>query len=137
MVDDPASLQRLSPTQPVWLDKKDRCIVLQGAVCAAGYPLEFFATYSNRYYESVLAVNVTPSIVHAGLLAVGAKPGIPRGSSRRFQPPTGTEVAIEVRWKDAQGKVQSGPAQHWIRNIKTRKGVGRQLGVCRQHFRDG
>ena len=36
-------------------------------------------------------------------------------------PPTGTEIAIEVRWKDKQGKVQSCPAQEWIRNRQTKK----------------
>ena len=28
-----------------------------------------------------------------------------------------------MRWKDAEGKVQSAPAQHWIRNIKTKKAL--------------
>lgn len=92
-----------------------------GEVCKAGYPLEFFATYSNRSYEAALSVNVTPSIVHAGLLATGAEPGHPAKFEPEFVPPTGTEVAIEVRWKDASGKVKSAPAQEWIRNIKTKK----------------
>ena len=32
-------------------------VVMQGEVCRAGYPLEFFATYSNRSYEAVVAVS--------------------------------------------------------------------------------
>ena len=121
LVDDPGKLVRLDPKQPVWIDKQNKQVVLLGEVCKAGYPLEFFATYSNRSYEAVMSVNVTPSIVHAGLLAVGAKPGHPAQFQPEFVPPTGTEVAIEVRWKDQQGKIQSAPAQHWIRNIKTKK----------------
>ena len=131
LVDHPRNLKRLDSQQPVWLDPVGRQIVLQGEVCRAGYPLEFFATYSNRSYESVVAVNVKPSIVHAGLLALGAEPGHPAkvervpvsddGEDVKIIPAAGTEVAIEVRWKDAQGKVQSCPAQHWVRNIKTRK----------------
>jgi hypothetical protein len=109
------------PEQPVWVDAKNRQIVLLGEVCSAGYPLEFFATYPNRSYEAVLSVNVQPSVVHACLLAIGAEPGHPVKFQPKFSPPTGTEVAIEVRWKDAQGKVQSKPAQYWIRNIKTKK----------------
>ena len=80
-----------------------------------------------------MAVNVTPSIVHAGLLAIGAEAGHParfeqksvpdKGSETTIIPATGTEVAIEVRWKDQQGKVQSAPAQDWIRNIKTKKAL--------------
>jgi hypothetical protein len=123
LVDNPENLKRLHPEQPVWIDMKNRQVVLQGEVCSAGYPLEFFATYPNRSYESVLSVNVQPSVVHAGLLAVGAKPGHPVRFQPEFTPPKGTEVAIEVRWKDAQGKVQSSPAQKWIRNIKTKKAL--------------
>jgi hypothetical protein len=121
LVDQPENLTRLNPQQLIWVDLPDKQVVLQGEVCRAGYPLEFFATYGNRSYEAVVAVNVKPSIVHAGLLRVGAEAGHPARFQPEFAPPTGTEVAIEVRWKDAQGKVQSCPAQHWIRNIKTRK----------------
>ena len=42
-------------------------------------------------------------------------------SSTKFTPPTGTEVAIEVRWKDKDGKVQHAKAQDWIRNVTTKK----------------
>ena len=121
LVDEPGKLVRLDPKQPVWVDVKNKHVVLMGEVCKAGYPLEFFATYSNRSYEAALSVNVTPSIVHAGLLATGAEPGHPAKFEPEFVPPTGTEVAIEVRWKDASGKVKSAPAQEWIRNIKTKK----------------
>ena len=131
LVGNREGLRRLDPEQPVWVDLLDKQVVLQGEVCKAGYPLEFFATYGNRSYEAVVAVNVKPSIVHAGLLAVGAEPGHPaqvrreqapnKGEEITIIPATGTEVAIEVRWKDSRGKVRSCPAQHWIRNIKTRK----------------
>ena len=121
LVDHPNRLTRLDPQQPVWIDMQYKHVVLQGETCRAGYPLEFFATYSNKSYEAVLSVNVTPWIVHTGLLRVGAEPGHPARFQPSFVPPSGTEVAIEVRWKDAQGKVQSAPAQHWIRNIKTKK----------------
>jgi len=123
LVDDLSQLKRLDEKQSVWIDKKNNHVVLLGEVCRAGYPLEFFATYSNRSYESVVSVNVTPSIVHAGLLAVGAEPGQPARFQPTFVAPTGTEIAVEVRWKDQKGKVQSAPAQNWIRNIKTGKAL--------------
>ena len=121
LVDDPGKLVRLDPKEPVWVDREHKHVVLLGEVCKAGYPLEFFATYSNRSYEAVMAINVKPSIVHAGLLTVGAVPGHPAQFQPEFVTPSGTEVAIEVRWKDDKGKVQSAPAQHWIRNIQTQK----------------
>jgi hypothetical protein len=121
LVDHPNRLTRLDPVQPVWIDMQHRQVVLQGEACRAGYPLEFFATYSNRSYEAVLSINVRPLTVHAGLVRVGAEAGHPARFQPTFVPPSGTEVAIEVRWKDAKGKVQSSPAQRWIRNIKTKK----------------
>ena len=124
LVDRPDRLVRLDREQPVWIDMPNRCVVMQGEVCQAGYPLEFFATYSNRSYEAVLSVNVKPSIVHAGLLRVGAEAGHPARFQPTFLPPSGTEVAIEVRWEDARGKVQSAPAQHWIPQHQDQEGVG-------------
>jgi hypothetical protein len=123
LVDDPARLVRLDPKQLIWVDRKNHHVIMMGEVCRADYPLEFFATYSNRSYEAILSVNVQPSLAHAGLLAVGAKPGRPVQFQPEFIPPSGTEVAIEVRWKDAQGKVKSSPAQDWIRNIETKKAL--------------
>ncbi len=123
LVDEPDKLVRLDPKEPVWLDMEHKQVVLLGETCKAGYPLEFFATYANRAYESVLSVNVTPHVVHAGLLRVGAKSGHPARFQPEFSPPTGTEIAIEVRWKDPQGKVQSARAQDWVRNIKTKKAL--------------
>ena len=77
LVDSIDDLTQLQSKQPVWIDKKDKQVVLQGEVCAADHPLEFFATYPNRSYEAVLSVNVLPWIVHTALLAVGAKEGHP------------------------------------------------------------
>jgi hypothetical protein len=121
LVENVDRLRRLHPQQPVWIDPDRKQVVLQGEVCSAGYPLEFFATYSSKAYESVLSVNVTPSFVHAGLLLVGATAGHPAQFQPKFVAPTGTEIAIELRWKDEKGELQSAPAQHWVRNIKTKQ----------------
>jgi hypothetical protein len=121
LVDDPNSLRKLDPKDPVWFDTKNRSVVVQGEACSADCPLEFFATYFGRSYESVLTVNVKPSTVHAGLLLAGAEPGHPARFQPKFSPPTGTEIAVELRWKDARGELQSCPAQQWIRDIKTKQ----------------
>jgi hypothetical protein len=121
LVDDAGNLKRLELTSPVWIDPKDKQVVLIGSVCKAGYPLEFFATYPDRGYESVVVVYTKPSVVHAALLALGAKPGRPVQYEPAFAPPSGTEVEIDVAWKDKQGTVQKSKAQEWIRDIKTRK----------------
>ena len=120
LVDDPKVLKRLQPSDPIWLDPKNKQVVLIGEACKAGYPLEFFATYSNRSYEAVVALNVTPRFIHAALMAVGAKPGHPARFQPDFSPPTGTEIAIELRWKDGKG-IHSAPAGDWVRDIKTKR----------------
>jgi hypothetical protein len=123
LVDNINDLQQLYPKTPVWFDKKNKCVVLQGETCSVGYPLEFFASYMTKAYESVVAVNVKASIVHTGLLMAHAKSGHPARFDPKFSPPSGTEIAIEVRWKDADGKRRSTDARQWVRNIKTRKAL--------------
>jgi hypothetical protein len=121
LVDDEKALKKLDPAQPVWIDARQKQVIMVGETCRASYPLEFFTTTPGREYEAVTVVRVKPSIVHAGLLAVGAKAGSPAKFRPEYSPPTGTEIAIEVRWKDKQGKVQHAPAQQWVRSIKTKK----------------
>ena len=123
LVDNVADLGKLDPNSPIWIDKKNKQVVLVGQTCKATYLLEFFATFRNRDYESVVAVNAKPSIVHAALLALGAAPGHPVKFQPKYSPPTGTELLIEVRWKDKDGKVQSAPAQKWVRNVQTKKAL--------------
>jgi hypothetical protein len=121
LVDDFGSLKKLDPVQPVWIDAKQKQVVFMAETCKADYPLEFFATLRDRGYESVVVMDVRPSVIHAGLLAVGAKPGAPFQFEPKYVPPTGAKVEIEVRWKDKDGTIQKAPAQKWIRNIKTKK----------------
>jgi hypothetical protein len=123
LVDDMADLRKLDPQAPVWIDKKHKQVVLVGETCQATNLLEFFATFRNRGYESVVAVDVKPSTVHAALLVLGAVPGHPVRFQPKFVAPSGTELAIEVRWKDKDGKVQTAPAQKWVRNVQTKKAL--------------
>ena len=89
LVDDPGSLTRLDQKDPVWFDKKNKCVVVQGEACSADCPLEFFATYFGKAYESVVTVNVKPSSIHAGLVLAGAEPGHPARFEPKFSPPIG------------------------------------------------
>jgi hypothetical protein len=120
-VDNPEDLIKLHPVYPVWIDKKNKEVILIGTVCRANYPLEFFATYPDRGYESVVVIYTQPSIVHTALLALGAKPGKPVQFDPKYIPPSGAEVAINVAWMDQNGKRQKVRAQEWIRDIKTKK----------------
>src|SRR5688500_18586122 len=67
------NLVRRSEDQPVWLDKTNKQIVMQGEVCLTQGQLEMFACpKGTKEHESIVAVPVLPRIVHAGLLALGA-----------------------------------------------------------------
>ena len=121
LVDDPTGLKKLDPQRPIWVDIEHKQVIFLGKTCRAEYPLEFLVTDPERGYEACAVTQVKPSTVHAALLAVGAKTGSPVQYEPKYAPPTGTEIEIEVRWKDKAGKVQHASAQQWIRNIKTKK----------------
>ena len=123
LVDDLSALRKLDAVFPAWIDMKHTQMVLMGETCRANYPLEFFATYPARGYESIVVIQVKPSLVHAGLLRLGAESGHPARFEPKFEPATGTEVEIEVRWKDQAGKSRRARAQEWVRDIKTKKAL--------------
>ena len=67
--------------------------------------------------------------------ALGAKAGHPVRFDPKFEPATGTEIAIELRWKDKDGKVQKAPAQQWVRDIKTKKALDTNWVFAGSQFR--
>ncbi len=114
---------RLNPKQPIWLSKDRKSVIMQSLVCQRRAPLEMFAClYQTKEHESVLTVPVKAFIVHAGLLAVGAKQGTPV-QWEPYAPPTGTEIEITLLWKDTEGKVQKARAQDWILDNTTGKAM--------------
>jgi hypothetical protein len=123
LVDDVKALKPLDPKLPVWIDPKQKHVVMLAESCKANYPLEFLITDRGRDYESVMVSDVRPSIVHAALLALGAKAGHPARFQPKYEPATGSVIEIELRWKDKNGKRQIAKAQDWIRNIKTKKAL--------------
>ena len=116
--------ERLAPKQPVWLTKDRKSVVVQAMVCQREAPLELFACLlGSKEHESVLAVPVKAFFVHAGLLAAGAEQGTPVSWDPEYKPPTGTEIEIEVLWKDEEGKVQKARAQDWVKDAQTGKSM--------------
>ena len=120
LVDNPDHLKALDPEQPVWLDAQNRRIVFVGKVCQREVPLEMFACLRyTKEHEAIVVADVKALTVHAGLLAVGAEPGNPVQFHPEYVPASGTEIEVTVRWKDAEGKVQTARAQDWIKNTET------------------
>ncbi len=79
---DPPGMKRLQPDADVWIDPKNKRVVMDGVVCLRAGTLEMLAcTKGTKEHESILAVDTKAMAVHAALLAVGARRPAPRSGS--------------------------------------------------------
>lgn len=123
---DPPGMKRLSPEYDVWIDSVKKRVVMDGTVCLRQGTLEMFACLKGtKEHESVVFVDTQAYIVHAGLLAVGAKPGSPARFQPDYQPAKGTPIDITCIWTDEKGTVHREPAQQWVRNAHTQQALDR------------
>jgi hypothetical protein len=94
--------------------------------------LEMFACpKGTKEHESIVSVHTPARYVHAALVALGAQPGPAVQFEPTYKPAQGTEVAVEVFWKekgkekgkgkDEQGEEHRVKAQEWIKHVKTGK----------------
>jgi hypothetical protein len=121
---DPPGMKRLMPEYDVWIDPKNKRVVMDGTVVLREGQLEMFACpKGTKEHEAIVAVDTKAYSVHAGLLAVGAEVGTPVQFQPEYKPATGTEIDIELVWRDAAGNVQRARAQDWIRNVQTGKAM--------------
>jgi hypothetical protein len=121
---EPDGAVRLSPKFDVWLDAKQGVVIVDGLVSLRRGMLEMFAcTRNTKEHESVVSVNTQAFLVHAALMRLGAEPGHPVQFVPEYRPPSGTEIAIDVQWRDADGKQQTARAQDWVRDVRTQKAM--------------
>ena len=124
LVKDRKTLFPLDKTRPVWLDKQNKRVVMVGQICQREALLELFACLRNtKEHEAVVSVDVEAFKVHAGLLAVGAKPGHPAKWDPEYVPAAGTEIEVTVVWKDEKGEQKTARAQDWILDTQTQKAM--------------
>ncbi len=90
-------------------------------------------------HESVLVTEIQPSDIHFAMLLLGAKgagilapaPGdappeqINAEYLKRAPRLKGDSIAITAKWKDADGKEQSGPVEDWVLNFNEKKSASR------------
>lgn len=101
--DNPETLKKLDKGSPIWCSSDRKRVALGGEICLRHGSLEFFACRRNtKDYESIIALDSPPHLIHAALLAIGAKQGTPAKFDPVFVPPTGDKIAIEVRWFDEE-----------------------------------
>jgi hypothetical protein len=121
---DPTVTLRRLPPYDVWIDAKNKQVVVDGQVCLTRGPLEMFAVTKNtKEHEAVVSVNAKAFAVHAALLAVGAKPGGTVKFQPKYTPASGTKIEIFAYFTDEKGNQKKVRAQEWIRDVKTKKAM--------------
>jgi hypothetical protein len=119
---EPKGAQRLSPEYDVWIDPKQKAVLIDGQISLREGMLEMFACIRNtKEHESIVSANTKAFLVHAALLRLGAEPGRPVRWQPKYEPPTGTEIDIHVLWVDEQGTQHTARAQNWVKDIRTDK----------------
>ncbi len=120
----PPGARQLDPRYPVWLDAARHQVIMDGQVCLREGALEMFiCLQGTKEHESILAVKTKAFLVHAALLAAGAKPGKPVQYDPKYVAATGTEIDITLQWLAKDGKQKTARAQEWIRNAQTGKAM--------------
>ena len=122
LVDEDAQLIALSPDRSIFLAADRKSVVFLAEVCLREGPLEFFVCAKNsKEHESILATRAKPSLIHVGLLAMGAEPGTPVQFTPKFAPATGPRIDITLHWLDKDGKRQKAKAEEWVQEIASKK----------------
>ena len=117
---DPPNMVRLDPVSRIWVDKQKKRVVVDGYIALNAGQLEMFACIvGTKEHESIVSVFSKAQLVHAGLLAVGAKTGTPVKWEPEYAPPSGSEVQVFVLWMDKDGKRQNTDARKWVREVGT------------------
>ena len=123
-----AASKKVPLGRDVWFetDGSHRRVLVGAKVCLREGGLECLLcrTYSKEH-ESILSTDADAQVIHAGLLAAGAKPGSPvqyveKNSEVVIVPPTGSRIKVSVQYEE-NGKRVTLPAQQWIVNAKTHK----------------
>lgn len=115
---DPPNVKRLAQKDRVWVDVKRHLVIVDGYIAMRQGQLEMFACPAGtKEHESVVGLFAKAQVVHAGLLAAGARTGTPVEWEPQFKPPTGSEIEIHALWFDQQGKKQAIDARKWVRQV--------------------
>ena len=120
----PKGAKRLSPQYDIWIDPKEKAVLIDGQISLREGMLEMFAcTRNTKEHESIVAADTKAYLAHAALLSLGAEPGTPAQFLPEYKPPSGTEIEVLVRWVDERGKEQTARAQDWVKDIRTRQAM--------------
>ncbi len=104
----------------LWFDKKDRRVIFKAKVVLREGALEHLVCLKGtKEHEAIVSTEAPARLIHAALLAAGAEAGHPVRFAPKFEPPTGSPIAIEMQWRDG-GKLQKTDARQWVWDEKAR-----------------
>ncbi len=113
------TFRRLLAGMGVQYFREERKLEVAGRVNMQRGLVEVFACApGGKTHEAVVVLDCVPSGLHAGLLALGLKPGtaVELGTSGGYKPPTGDRVEIQIRWPGEDGRVHTARAEEWVWN---------------------
>ncbi len=80
----------------------------------------FLCKAGTKEHESIVVIDADVHLMHAGLLALGARSGRPAQFEPAYVPPQGQTIDIYVNWTDEAGVAQREPAGKWVRHVTRR-----------------
>lgn len=120
-IEPSAAAKKLNPAGTVLLDVANKKVVLRGELCLREGLLEMLVCKAKtKEHESIASVDADAYVIHAALMALGAKPGTPVKFQPEFAPPTGQKIDIYLGWTDEFGRPHRYPAQKLIRRATQR-----------------
>src|ERR1700685_414495 len=85
----------LNPNRTVLLDREGKRLLVRTRVVLREGMLEMLCCPAQtKEHESILAVDSRAYVIHAGLIALGAKPGTPVQYQPAYKAPTGQPIDI-------------------------------------------
>jgi hypothetical protein len=125
LADEPADAFKPDPSwkpmaKDLWFDPAGRRLVIRARVAITEGPLEhLLCSKGSKDHESTLTTEAPPRLIHAGLILTGAEPGHPIRFDKKFEPPAGTAIAIDLEWTAPDGTTKRSDARGWIKDVKT------------------
>jgi hypothetical protein len=102
----------------LWFDAKERRLYLKAKVVLRdGYLEHLMCSKGTKEHEAILATDAVPHDIHTWLIMTKAEPGKPVQFVPKFEPPTGSAIAIELRWMQ-DGKLRTADAREWVKGEK-------------------
>lgn len=117
----PETAKPLNKKKTVFLDAKKKTVWLKTEVVMSNGLLEMLCCLNQtKEHESIVSLDAKAAVVHAALLAAGAKTGKPVQFEPEFIAPTGHKISIYANWMDKEGKVQRADIRNWMETATRR-----------------